>query len=308
MALSPRQMMPNFVRAPAEFEPPRDVPKNSRTIKEMNDMDPDDSRSPASSRYFEAHDSSNGASSSSSGIPRNVLIINTEPAHPNPIAVPRFLRDFRTATAVKQLVWTVLGCGTDGLLHFNDRGTVIVLQETLQTRLWGLNGHDAAPLVDLIPPLNHWLQERVVILKGKRAVELRIAKSDAALDEFGYPDLRRTLLGLAGRKPRKLQILDAIGNGGILEIPPQGHLISVRKVDTPATPEGDAEIRDIKLMAQLIDPSGVLVESLSECVSSSVVEGGRALARHPRKSVIHSRPAGHLHVVDHDKEQEDEAE
>lgn len=235
---------------------------------------------------------------------RNILIINSEPSYPTKIAISRYFGDSGDAADVKRLAGTVLGCETDGLLHYNQLGTCLVLRKTAQTVLWGRRKHGTTLLTDLVQPINHWLRERVGVIRGKRAVKNRIEKSDAVLAELGYPDLCRHLVRIAGRKPKKLQILDVDGKGGVLEIPPRAHLTPVQKVDKPVLPDGEAEILGIKAMARIIDPTGAVVETLSECVSSAVVEGGRALVRNPHKVAVRSQRAEGLHVIDQDQDQE----
>lgn len=238
----------------------------------------------------------------------NILIINSQPGYPCPVAIARYFRDASSAVDVKQLIRVVLGCETDALLHYGQQGTSLVLRKTAQTQLWGPKTHGTAQLTDLIQPLNIWLRERAAILKGKRAVANRIAQSDAALDEFGYTDLRRTLLGLAGRKPKTRQIVDAAGHGGVLEIPPRAHLLPVDKTEEPAPTDGGAKILRIEPVTQVIDPAGILVETPTARVSIGVVEGGRALAHHPHKAAVRSRWAQHANVVEEDKRQNDENE
>lgn len=239
-------------------------------------------------------------------MPHNVIIINSERGYPSPIAVSRYTKDVRDAADVRRLVGAVVGCSTDGLLHYTEHGTHILLQIPAQTRLWSQQGCDTAPLTSLIPLLNRWMQQRTEILKGKRAVEMRSAKSDAEINELGYPDLRRALLSLADRKHKRLQILDAAGHGGFLDIPPRAHLIPARKIDEPAQPDGATEVLHIEFITQVIDPSGTLIEAPSARVSSDVVEGRHVCVRHPHKASVRSRRAQHVNVIQQDQEQRNE--
>lgn len=227
----------------------------------------------------------------------NVLIVNSDPGYPNPIAVSRYFRDARAAADVRQLAWVVLCCTTDCRLHYSATGTAIVLQPMAQATLWNQKEIDTAPLTALIQPLNRWMLDRTRILKGKRALDKRIAKSDEMLDEFGYPDLGRVLLNLASGKNKMLQILDPSGQGGILQVPPRGHLIPARKSDEPALSGDSEEVLHIKHITQLIDPSGTLIEAPTARVSTRVVEGGHAYIRRPHKASVKSRRAKQLSVI-----------
>lgn len=228
------------------------------------------------------------------------LFINSEPGYPNRIAISRYFKDAHDAVRVRRLAWPVLGLPTDGLLHFGKQGTFIVFQEMAQTKLWGREKCDMSLLTSLVQPMNQWTHDRVEILKGKRALEKRIAQSDAALDEFGYPDLRRTLLSLAGRKPMKLQILDTAGHGGTLDIPPRGNLVPVSKIDEPPQQGGVAEVLGMEEMTQILDLSGFIAETLTTRVSDDVIEGGLAFLRHPHRTSVRSCSAQRMDVVQQD--------
>ncbi len=236
-------------------------------------------------------------------VPNNLLIVNSHTGYPNPISASRFFADASAAADLRRLVSVVLGCTTDGLLHYSEAGTAIVLRHAAQARLWDPIQIDVAALTGLVLPLNRWMQDRAIILKGKRAVDKRLAKSDETLDEFGYPDLRRTLLNLAGRKHKKLQILDAAGHGGILEIPPRGHLIPVQKIKEQLPSDDGEEVLGIEHITQLIDPSGTLVEASTARVSTRVVEGEHAYVRRPHNVSVRSQRAQHLKIMQQRQEQ-----
>ncbi len=225
------------------------------------------------------------------------LIINSQPGYPNHIATSRYFRDAQSAADVRRLVWATLSRRTDGRLHFGGQGTFLVLQKSPQAELWDTERSCTAPLTDLIAPLTHWLSNRVKIVRGSRNIEARLAKSDEALNELGFASLRRTLLGLAGRKRRQLQILDAAGHGGILDIPPRGELIPASKIEVSAPSDGTVEVIGIEPITQVIGSAGTLVEAPADRVSDRIAEGGHAHVRHPRSATIRAQRARHVEVI-----------
>lgn len=151
--------------------------------------------------------------------------INATPGYPGRISLTRLFKDERDAAAVQELLGEVLHWCTDGYIYSDDGGTFLVSAPSVQYEMWESKNNDAGSLFALVPLINRWAEDRTKAVKSQRAREKRIAESDAAIDELGYSNLRKILLGLAGSKQRELLITDPAGHGGTLSIPARTDLI-----------------------------------------------------------------------------------